>query len=672
MHASTIRRAANWSLANGAKIPKLGLGTWKMTKEQAVPAVSHAIKTGYRHLDCAWAYRNEDAVGEGIRKSGINRNELWITSKLWNSFHEPENVEKCLDATLKDLGTDYLDLWLMHWPVAFLNSTGAQVSSIRSQQGYPIEQPELSENFMATYEVMEEMVKKGKVRNLGVSNFNIRRIDEITEKAKIKPLVNQVEVNWGVPNDELLHFSHAHDVKLQAYSPFGGSGNAEAHLSEPIVLDVAKRNNMTPAQALLAWQLGRGIITIAKSVSPARLEENFKVMELELPEGDVKHLTYEAMSKPLDRSVDPTQGWNVRDDIFEDGVDQTRDMKLKNDSYVPPPAHESPVEHRLEPRNAQFHTMTSPLASTRRSTILQQLGRRAPFRSFGSSSRNGAVAEAASTSSQAPVVGSSPLLRETSKAAVKTPGLTFTDGEQGIERETKKMNMYTVRTPKESELRKYTTRKSFLFEQYTRLLEESQLVIVLQHNNLTVSELAKVRNDIAALKLPEDAKVEGISSSNARAKLTVVRPGLMKPIVRGSKAEAVAALEPLFSGPIALLTCPTLSPSYVSSLLGVIDRALGHAPGPSTPAGQPHPVTATANPRVVPLAAVLEGNKVLEIPAVRDVGRLGSLATLRAQIVGLLSQPGQQIAGILQQASGSSLAMTLEARKRQLEESKEE
>ncbi|KAN0061805.1 hypothetical protein ACQY0O_005798 [Thecaphora frezii] len=449
MRASAVRRAANFTLANGAQIPKLGLGTWKMTKEQATPAVSHALKVGYRHIDCAWAYRNEDAVGAAIQKSGVSRQQIWLTGKLWNSFHEPENVEKCLDATLKDLGTDYLDLWLMHWPVAFLNSTGAQIPSVRSTGGAPIEQPELSKDFMATYRVMEEMVKKGKVRNIGVSNFNIRRISELTDEASIKPVVNQVEVNWGVHNEELRNYAHAHNVRLQGYSPFGSNQNAEKYLSDPVIVDVAQRNNLTPAQVLLAWQLGRDIIPIAKSITPARIEENFKVLELELPADEVQHLTYEAQSKPIERTVDPTQGWDVAEEIFEDGIDQTRDMELKGDSYVPPPASESPVEHRLEPRNAQsFHTMTSPFSSTRRSTALQDaLSRRTHFRrGFASSSRSAAVAEAfASTASEAAGAGASnTLLRTTPEAALQTPGLAFADGEAGIERETKKTNMCTA------------------------------------------------------------------------------------------------------------------------------------------------------------------------------------------------------------------------------------
>ncbi|KAJ1025261.1 hypothetical protein NDA13_004079 [Ustilago tritici] len=711
MYASAIRRSANLTLANGAEIPKLGFGTWKMTKQQAVPAVAHAIKTGYRHIDCAWAYRNEDAVAAGIKKAGVPRSQLWLTSKLWNSFHHPAHVEKALDDTLKDLDTDYLDLYLMHWPVAFLNANGAMVPSIRSTGGHPVEQARLSRDFMSTYRVMEEMVKKGKVRNIGVSNFNIRRISEALEASNVKPLVNQVEVNLGVHNEELRNYAHAHRVTLQAYSPFGSNQNAAKYLEDPVVLDVAQRNNITPAQVLLAWTMGRGIIPVSKSITPERIEQNFRTLQIELPEDEIKHLTNEALSRPIERTVDPTQGWAVEDAIFEDGIDQTREMELKGGAYLPPPASQSPIEHRLDPRNDPetparfFHTAAHPRAtnsaSSRRATAIQaRMASKSPsssfFRSFATSSRSAATAEVQPPStSEAPVVSESPLLRTTSESALATPGLKFIDGEENIQRETQKINMYTVRTrsfstsapirafsvsssspptnpvsppcPPSARVgsRKYPSKKSFLYEKYLRLLADSQLVLVLQHNNLSVAQLSKIRSDIAAIKLPP--------SQSSPATLTVVRAGLIKAAARqlasseGNHGAVMERLQPALSGPIALLTCHVLDPTYLSALFNVLDRALGHVPPRAPAGGGKFPEVAVANPRLVPLAALLEGGRLLHVAQTRDVGRLGGLEQLRAQIVGLLSAPGQQLAGVLSQAAGQQLALTLEGRKRDLE-----
>lgn len=585
----------------------------------------------------------------------------------------------------------------MHWPVAFLNSKGSMVPSIRSTGGHPVESEDLSRDFMATYRVMEEMVKKGKVRNIGVSNFNIRRTSEVVDEASIKPVVNQVEVNLGVHNEELRNYAHAHGVTLQAYSPFGSNQNVAKSLEDPVVVDVAQRNNITPAQVLLAWTLGRDIIPISKSVTPERIEENFRVLDIQLAEEEIKHLTNEALSRPIERTVDPTEGWGVADEIFEDGVDQTREMELKGGSYVPPPAHESPAEHRLEPRNdpetpaRMLHTAAHPLASSSRSTLVsrrrtavQAKSSSSFFRSFATTSRVAAVAEVAPPSaSEAPAVSESALLRTTSKSALATPGLKFLDGEQRIERETKKMNMYTVRRMSTSTTtqasvrasarvtatssavkpttRKYPAKKSFLYEKYLRLLSDSQMVLVLQHNNLSVAELAQVRSDIAAINLAE--------GQTSKASLTVVRAGLIKAVTRqlSEKNAAMKSLQPALSGPIALLTCEHLTPAYLSALLNVVDRALGHVPPRAPAVGAKFPETAVANPRLVPLAAVLEGKRLLHVPQTRDVGRIGGLDQLRSQIVGLLSAPAQQLAHVLTHASGQQLAMTLEARKRDLE-----
>lgn len=581
----------------------------------------------------------------------------------------------------------------MHWPVAFRNPKNSELSALKSQDGRPIENHILSQDLQRTWQNLEEMVKKGKVRNIGISNFNIRRVDYLLSQAEIQPQVNQVEVNWGVPNDELLHYCEAHQVQVQAYSPLGSSDYAEEYAQDPVIADVAKRNNITPAQVQLAWHMARGIQPITRSTRPERLEEALAAQDVDLPWADVQHLLKEAENKPIQRVVDPTEAWNVKEDIFEDGVDQTRLMTLKGGSIDVPFPHEtenapqaphSGSSHYLEPRNdpstenkpsetvARFHTIAGAGAranATKGSTVLQQLMNR---RAFSSSPRRAASSSSASSSS---------FLAGTSKQALATPGLTWTDGSKGAaSRETRKMNMCSVGgqrfassipthistvpeherpTPLPKSQRKYPARKSFLHAQYMRLLESSQFVLVLQPNNLSVAEAAKLRADLAAVPLPE-----GVDASE-RARLTVVRTGVLRPALRqlvGSNESqaSLARLESILSGPLAMLTSPSLSPDYVSKLLAVVDRAMGNVVGRGA---QP-----AVNPRLVPLAAIVEGNRLVDIPALREVGKLPDLQTLRAQLVGLLSSPASQLASILSMASGAQLALTLEARKRQLGE----
>ncbi|KAE8217782.1 hypothetical protein CF319_g8205 [Tilletia indica] len=322
-------------LTRSATPPMLGLGTWRAPKGQVGEAVSHAIKVGYRHIDAAWAYRNEDEVGAAIKKSLISRKELWLTTKVWNTFHAPEQVEKGVDASLKDLGTDYVDLLLMHWPVAFSNPKGEQIASIKDEHsGQPIEDVDLSRNPLATWQAMEQMVQKGKARHIGISNFNIRRTRELLPQTKIKPAFNQVEVNLLCPNEELRLASVREGITLEAYSPLGSAENIAKYISHPVVQDIANRLHATPAQVLLAWPIARGIVSLAKSVKPVRIEENFGAWNVaeSLKEGDVQRLldvvkeqTAEGQATArIVRTVNPTQAWGVQDDIFEDGIDQLR------------------------------------------------------------------------------------------------------------------------------------------------------------------------------------------------------------------------------------------------------------------------------------------------------------------------------------------------------------
>lgn len=584
----------------------------------------------------------------------------------------------------------------MNWPVAFANPNSSQIPSVKSMGGRPVEETKLSNDLAATWVKMEEMVAKGKVRNIGVSNFNIRRTEELLlANTASNPIINQVEVNFGVPNEELLHYSEAHQIMLQAYSPLGGPNYSEKYLYDPIIVDVANRNNMTPAQVMLAWPMARGIIPLTKSINPSRIEENFAASEMKLPWEDVVHLNNEAQARPIDRSMDPTEAWEPENDIFEDYKDQTMLNSLKGDNFHAPRPHETDGSHYLEPRNdpeapeigpggtavRRMHTMTSSRLGSSfrpRPTVVQQLmgGTR---RSFASSSRTPAVAETSTPSlDQAPnMANNSPLLRNSAKSATQTPGIQWTDGEMGLERQVRKMNMYTVRGVQQRNFsssfrvaaRVYTPRKAFLYDQYRRLFQESKVVLFLQHNCLSVKDAVKIRKEIESIELTETTPL------SSKAKFTIVRTGLLRPFVR--RNSSLKELEPILNGPVALLTFDHLSPLYLSRILGVIDKALG--------AGkvQPKPVGSTGhakmaknvNTRILPLAAVVEQSassvKLLDMAQLRDVSLLPNLEQMRGQLVALLNSAPSQLVSTLDQAKGVQLLQTLDARRRDLEPMKE-
>ncbi|KDE07723.1 alcohol dehydrogenase (NADP+) [Microbotryum lychnidis-dioicae p1A1 Lamole] len=297
----------NFTLGSSAiKIPAVGLGTWQSEPGQVRKAVASAIKVGYRHIDAAWIYGNEVEVGQGIVDSQISRSDLFITSKLWNSFHSPERVEKALDETLHNLGVGYLDLYLMHWPVAFGKGKAEDGKSPKVDQ-------ELTKDPMPTWRAMENLVDSGKVKNVGISNFSIERAKKLLEQARIKPAVNQVELNLRCSQPELVKWSKENGILLEAYSPLGSTGAPQ--LEDEVVQAIAKAHNVGPANVLISWQVQRGIVCLPKSVTPKRIEDNFK--DIELTPQEMEKL--EARSKELGhtRTVDPSRAWGV--DIFGEG-----------------------------------------------------------------------------------------------------------------------------------------------------------------------------------------------------------------------------------------------------------------------------------------------------------------------------------------------------------------
>ncbi|KAF8632344.1 hypothetical protein AX15_001927 [Amanita polypyramis BW_CC] len=254
-------------LSSGYEIPAIGLGTWQST-EGVIEAVAYAIKeAGYRHLDCAWAYGNENLVGEALRLSGIPRSELFITSKVWSTWHS--RVEECVDQTLAKLGTDYLDLYLMHWPVP-LNPNGNHPNFPTLPDGK--RDVDHSWDIRETWKQMEVLVKKGKVRSIGVSNCSQVKIEHLLTTAEVVPAVNQLELHVYNPQHKLLAFLKSKGIVPQAYSPLGSS-NAPL-LKDEVVNEIAEKHSLQPADVLLAYLLSKDIVILPKSVTNSRITSN--------------------------------------------------------------------------------------------------------------------------------------------------------------------------------------------------------------------------------------------------------------------------------------------------------------------------------------------------------------------------------------------------------------
>ena len=277
---------------NSPLVPSIGLGTWKSKPGEVYAAVKEAIAAGYRHIDCAPAYNNESEVGaaihEMIKAGSVAREDLWVTSKLWNDAHEPEQVMPALLKTLHDLKLDYLDLFLIHWPVAF-----------RAGIGFPRSREEwltLNEGWKSiTWQAMQECVAKGRVRHIGVSNFSIPKLDDLCQQAKLLPAMNQVEIHPYLQQQKMLDFCREKGILLTAYSPLGSGDRPKALkaadepvlLQDPVIGQIADRHRCAPSQVILAWAIARGIIVIPKSVQAKRIRQNLEAVKLELDDGDM-------------------------------------------------------------------------------------------------------------------------------------------------------------------------------------------------------------------------------------------------------------------------------------------------------------------------------------------------------------------------------------------------
>lgn len=283
-------------LQNGDKMPALGLGTWKSDKGEVYSAIRSAINIGYRHFDCAFIYDNEVEIGEALKDAiqagEVTRKELWITSKLWNTHHRREDVIVALKQSLKNLQLEYLDLYLIHWPVAQKREI---VFPTKGEDLISLNQISLDD----TWAGMEECYLSGLSKHIGVSNFSEKKILAVNQSAKIKIEVNQVESHPTLSQIKLLQFCNNHSIVMTAYSPLGSLDRAEAMkaadeplmLEYPEIITIASSHQCSPSQVLIAWALQRGTSVIPKSTHTGRQKENFDATNIKLSEQEMSQIS---------------------------------------------------------------------------------------------------------------------------------------------------------------------------------------------------------------------------------------------------------------------------------------------------------------------------------------------------------------------------------------------
>lgn len=253
-------------LSNGVTIPGLGYGTYQTSPEDAYRAVTDALAVGYRHIDTAARYGNESGVGQAVKDSGLKREEVFITSKLWNTERGYDKTMAAFEKTLAELGTDYLDLYLIHWP-ANEKQFGQEAAALN----------------LDTWRAFEDLYKVGKIKAIGVSNFMPNHLEALLAQAEIKPMVNQIEVHPGWPQTEVIRYCQRNDILVEAWAPLGEA----AALSNSVLAKIAAKYNHTPAQVCLRWEIQQGILPLPKSVHKERMAENTKLFDFELTEDEM-------------------------------------------------------------------------------------------------------------------------------------------------------------------------------------------------------------------------------------------------------------------------------------------------------------------------------------------------------------------------------------------------
>lgn len=247
---------------DGNSIPQVGLGVWQTPDNEATTAVKAALEAGYRHVDTAAIYENEEGVGRGLKASGVAREDIFLTTKLWNSEQGYDTTLKAFDASLKRLGTDYVDLYLIHWPAP--------------KKGL----------FVETWKAFVKLKEEGRARSIGVSNFYPEHVEKIVAETGVTPVINQIELHPDFQQTAARAFHEKHKIITQSWSPLG-QGKLLTHA---VIGKIAAKHGRTPAQVIIRWHIDSGLVVIPKSVTPSRIEENFKVFDFALDQDDMAEL----------------------------------------------------------------------------------------------------------------------------------------------------------------------------------------------------------------------------------------------------------------------------------------------------------------------------------------------------------------------------------------------
>ncbi|WP_328352567.1 aldo/keto reductase [Mycobacterium sp. NBC_00419] len=272
------------TLNDGNTIPQFGFGVFQIPPDETAAAVRTALEIGYRHIDTAEMYQNEKGVGQGVRDAGIDRSEVYITSKLNNGFHKPDDARRAFDATIEALGFDYVDLFLIHWPLPTLYDG----------------------DFVSTWKALEEFKSEGLARSIGVSNFQIHHLEQLARDTETVPAVNQIEVHPYFTNDAVRAYGIEHTILTEAWSPIAQG----AVLDDLVVGQIAQKVDKSPAQVVLRWHIERGDIVFPKSVSLERIRENIDIFDFELSDDQIDELTALDKGEAGRRGPDPdTFAW---------------------------------------------------------------------------------------------------------------------------------------------------------------------------------------------------------------------------------------------------------------------------------------------------------------------------------------------------------------------------